>query len=92
MLHENEANRKQGKQHSNGLIFWSSKAEYLFKKKKEVKQIHCTLNENPMLCLGIKTHNPLPKPFIFSLTLLHLIFTNVLTIDCLLICFLCYVL
>ena len=55
MLHENEANRKQGKQHSNGLIFWSSKAEYLFKKKKEVKQIHCTLNENPMLCLGTQS-------------------------------------
>ena len=33
--------------------------------RKRLQQIHCTLNENPMLCLGIKTHDQLLKPFIF---------------------------
>ena len=73
--------------------------------RKRFQQIHCTLNENLMLCLGIKTPDPLLKPFIFlSLCFIwHLqeflwlsnhssIDPAFLTIiDCLLICFLCYV-
>ena len=38
------------------------------------------LNENLMLCFGIKTHNPLLKPF-FSLSLLHLICTKLFLIE-----------
>ena len=35
--------------------------------RKRFQQIHCTLNKNLILCLGIKTHDALLKPFFVSL-------------------------
>ena len=91
---------------SQGLIFWSSETEYSFDKKKiSSNTLHSRWKPDHVLCLDRKTPNPLLKPFIFlSLCFIwHLqeflwlsnhssIDPAFLTIiDCLLICFLCYV-
>ena len=60
--------------------------------RKRFQQIYCTLNKNLMLCLGIRTHNPLLKPFIFFFLcfIWHLqdfsLLSNHFSIECLLIC------
>jgi len=70
MLHESEADRKQGKQHMKGPISWSGKYEFI---KKEVSTGTLYSERKPDALLSLiemrhkktHTHKPLLKPLSF---------------------------